>query len=321
MPDLVKLPPRPETAHLRTIARHQAPRDIVAYALWLYQQGYYRVALIFLSLCPGIPIEGLELQARTHRKLGEFHEADLAWDKVDVRGYQFKDAEWQLRAAQGKGLVSVSRGTPSDLQWALTRFSYVIEESGDFPQLQAKALLDRGTVLDAQGKPIDAALDYYRAYQQMTPCDARWSALTSLGIAMKAAGHWAGADLAFKAVEQGCLDWTLVTNARIERLDLASLQGDSVLATALRMTLDSLTYRMGPSMLVDYEHTLGHIASRRNSYKVAINHWKIAAQVAAEFELKGWMERIKHLLLVRPPTPIQRQDERLAPVYAGLRAA
>jgi hypothetical protein len=284
---------------------------LLTYVRYLKSSGHPECAIAFGEIAydlagdfvdPEILMELAMLYARQDR----FAAARGMWKQVQLMGIRERREEWRLQALNGLGRVEHRQGNYGIAREA---FESVAADSRIFPEIRAMALNNLGDTLTHVTPPLleDAAVAFYEALYLHTDPTLRYSTLGNLGIVAKDLHYYAFADVCLRLVVSQSRCWDDVTNALIERLDLASLmeQPEEVvyIRTMLRFRID----KMSAAMQIDYRFRLGLMELRDG--RSPAPDWNQGMSIAQREGLHGWAFKMENALNSPPahqrPEPVE----------------
>lgn len=305
----------PEPAHLLGLVEAVAlePRQrravvrlsLIAYAFYLEQEGRYEEALEVLSVAANTGAErvgpsemvslGLQV-ARLNRHLARWDEAVRCYRLARALAESAGDARAVFLARLGEANVRRGRG---DLPGAREDVEGIIRDAGSLQQIdvQARAYHDLAAVLDRQGRPHEAVLAGYRAFElYQDPLD-RCRALGDLGVILRNLGCVDAARYAFETVARQSESWPVRLNAIIGLMELESAIGNELGFRRYAQIAGDAERQMAPSAAIDFHYNLGIGWARMGRLTRAKAELQTALGMAEAHRLHEWCFRVERVLL------------------------
>ncbi len=306
---------RTETAHLvdltRSAAAAREERDVrlvlpalLAYAHHLEDELRLDEALDVLETAVRVGGDALRAadaiavrlrKARVLRKLNRFDEAQDFYVEAGTLAAVNGDRRSALLSRIGHADATRGRGNLVEAEGALRHVLADSESAGD-QDAAARAHQVIAVVLSTGGRPADAVVHAWQAFQLYDDAPARLRVLNDLGVMLLSLGRPDVAELALREVVRrgGCDDNT--SNALVELMHCASYRRDRVGFERYREQCEARSKTMPPNILADFHLKSGIGRARFGQFERADALLAAALRVAEEgglHELVFRIERIK----------------------------
>lgn len=303
----------PEAAHLRGIAEAVPAAglptpalriSLTAYAYFLEHEARLEEALEVLSLAGRSQGQeaGLEDSAtsalfagRLNRLLARWDAANTCYTAAEEAALAVGNQVSALRGRLGRGAVHRGRG---NFPVARATAEGVAREAAalNFPEVEALAYADLGTVLGLQGLQLEALEANYQAFLLTPNPMQRMRTLGDLGLGLLEIGAYDVARLAFEIVVESPTKLLVRTNALLELMDLESAVGNRLAFQRRRSAAGEASDRMTPSMLVDFRFKEGVGLARFGQLLRARQSLQRGLGLAETHRLNSWYFRIERVL-------------------------
>jgi tetratricopeptide (TPR) repeat protein len=234
-------------------------------------------------------------KARVLRKLNRFDEAQDFYVEAGTLATVNGDRRSALLSRIGHADATRGRGNLVEAERALRHVLADSESAGD-QDAAARAHQVIAVVLSTGGRPADAVVHAWQAFQLYDDEPARLRVLNDLGVMLLSLGRPDVAELALREVVRrgGCDDNT--SNALVELMHCASYRRDRVGFERYREQCEARSKTMPPNILADFHLKSGIGRARFGQFERADALLATALRVAEEgglHELVFRIERIK----------------------------
>jgi tetratricopeptide (TPR) repeat protein len=249
---------------------------------------------------------GLRLRrARVLRKLNEFDAAERSYEEAGTFAAARGDVHSELLSRIGRGYVLTARGNLAEAERTLRGVCADAETSGD---REAMALGHHGlaVALSTGGRPADAIVHAWRAFELYTDDLERMRALGDVGTMLLLVGDAEGAARALREVVRRGATHDVLDNATIALMDCASFRRDRVGFERWRERCEARRTSMPPNILATFHLTVGIGRARLGQLDRAEEALATATGVAGAaglHELEFRIERIRRGLEDSPQDP------------------
>lgn len=330
----------PECVHLRLIVTAlgdqatgaQLRRLLLRYAGWLEREGRLDQALDVLRLAartwPGDipPRDFTELAlevGRINRQLARLAHADDAYAAAAEGAASTGNRVEQLRARLGRLAVRRLQGRLEGLEAELHAVAAECECDPSLMALLPLVHADIGALCTARGKPAEAVLEMLRAARTASTVPERLHVIAGLGRLLAELGERDVATVLLEHVATRAADRLLRATADLERMDLASADGNRILFERLRSGLGEVIWRLPPALRAEFHYRSGIGFVRFGQAARARQSWTTGRMLAIEERLDDWAVVLRDA----PQAPgrlREREDtaasDDLAPLLADARA-
>jgi len=162
-------------------------------------------------------------------------------------------------------------------------------------EVLSRAYTDLAAVLALQGQRIEALTANYDAFRLAQDPVSRMRVLGDLGVKLSELGFCDMARSAFEIVVTSNTSFIVVTNARLELMELESAVGDRVAFERHRADLRNVAPRMPPSMVIDFRYKTGIGLARFGQSARAREAWADGMRLAEAHRLNEWYFRLERM--------------------------
>ena len=269
------LPTGPEVSHLREIvrvaavvgrrgSRHLLCAPLLAFAYWLEQELRLEEALDVVDTARRIRdgltasdvVATLLQRARILRLLGRFQEARVTYETARAKAAEIGDSHSILLGRIGDAIVARQLGNLRASENTLRVIVCDAHAAGD-RDAEARGSHDLGVALVFEQRAADAIPILFSAYELYEQPTYRLRALSDLGLALTAVGHFRAAESAYRLVLEGPATPQMRANTTLELIELASLTRNRFAFQQWQNAVLPLLERLPPEFRVDYELKTG----------------------------------------------------------------
>ena len=306
---------RPETRHLEGIVESIRSSQgasskgvrlaLNAFAYFLENEGRLAEALDVLGLAarthraamPAGDFTAVALFAgRLNRLQARFDAATAAYAAAEEGALVVSDPNSRLISRLGRAQVLRAQG---NLPLARVTVEDVVAEAraSDLTEVLSRAYTDLAAILALQGHRIEALTANYEAFRLAHDPVSRMRILGDLGVKLSELGYSDMARIAFEIVVGSNASFIVVTNARLELMELESAVGNRVAFERHRTELRDAAPRMPPSMAIDFRYKTGIGLARFGQLGRAREAWADGMQLAEAHRLNEWYFRLERMSL------------------------
>ncbi len=306
---------RPETRHLEGIVESIRSSQgasskgvrlaLNAFAYFLENEGRLAEALDVLGLAarthraamPAGDFTAVALFAgRLNRLQARFDAATAAYAAAEEGALVVSDANSRLISRLGRAQVLRAQG---NLPLARVTVEDVVAEAraSDLTEVLSRAYTDLAAILALQGHRIEALTANYEAFRLAHDPVSRMRILGDLGVKLSELGYSDMARIAFEIVVGSNASFIVVTNARLELMELESAVGNRVAFERHRTELRDAAPRMPPSMAIDFRYKTGVGLARFGQHARAREAWAEGMRLAEAHGLNEWYFRLERMAL------------------------
>lgn len=273
---------------------------LLGYAHWLEQELRFDEALdvVETSLgldngcAPGEEIAALLQRGRILRQLGRFEESRGSYENGRARAVAAGDAHSELLGRIGGAIVSRQVGNLQGSEQALLQIVRDAERLGDHDAL-ARANHDLGAVYNHRREGLRAIPHLYRAFELYEDAASRLRALSDVGEALKAEGHYQAAEDAFLiALKTGGTKQTRAVTL-IALLELSALTDQRLSFARWKREIERLAEELPAERLADFHFQLGLGQAAFGQAKLAVRSLTKALAVSERHQLNEYAFRIR----------------------------
>ena len=275
---------------------------LFAYALYLEQESHFEEAEDTLDTMIRIGHDRMALSdrisawmrlGRVRRLMTDFDAADAAYAEAGRIAATTNDQRSMLFSRIGQCNVLYFRG---NLAEAERGWLAILADSGPHRRVNAEAEHGLGGVLDRRGKPEEAALHFWRAFELYEEESLKLRALGDLAISLLRLGDVTGAERALMEVVRRDLSGENYTNALIELMNCASFRRDRVGFERWRERCQEHVPHAPPNIRADYCLKAGIGYARFGNSRRANSVLQQALEIATAHGLHEMEFRIERIL-------------------------
>lgn len=273
---------------------------LLGYAHWLEQELQLDEALdvVETSLglgdgcAPGEEIAALLQRGRILRQLGRLEEARASYDDGRARAVVAGDTHSALLGRIGDAIVMRQLGNLPGSERALRQIIGDAERLGDVDAL-ARAHHDLGAVYNNRREGHRAIPHLYQAFELYEDAANRLRALSDVGEALKAQGHYGAAEDAFLiALNTGGTKQTRAVTM-IALLELSALMDQRLSFARWKKEIEPLAEELPAERLADFYFQLGLGQAFFGQAKQAVRSLTKALAVSERHHLNDYAFRIR----------------------------
>jgi hypothetical protein len=304
---------RPETRHLEGIVEslRSSPGAgskgvrlaLNAFAYFLENEGRLAEALDVLGLAArthGATIPPADFTAvalfagRLNRLQARFDAATSAYAAAEEGALTTADVSSRLISRLGRAQVLRAQGN-LPLARAAVEDVAVEARASNLTEVLSRACTDLAAILALQGHRIEALSANYEAFRLAHDPVSRMRILGDLGVKLSELGYSDMARVAFEIVVGSNASFIVVTNARLELMELESGAGNRVAFERHRSELRDVAPRMPPSMEIDFRYKTGVGLARFGQPGRAREAWADGMRLAEAHRLNEWYFRLERM--------------------------